>query len=196
VSQRGRGQVILLSLASPFSNSQIDRDDNAQLLSNIIAWSRAANGRVIFDDAHQADTAFYDARAFFADPRLHRTLWWLLLLWLAFVLGPLPLRSAFSPWKPIDETALIDASGRFYSASVTPLDAAQRLFENFFNRLRRGLNLPESGEPLWEWLASQSRVSRDERSQLQSLYAQVRAGERVKLPTLHNLLIDLQGRLT
>jgi hypothetical protein len=193
--QRGRGQIIVCSMASPFSNSQIDQNDNARLLSNILAWSRGENGRVIFDDAHQGLTAFYDAHAFFADPRLHRTLWWLVLLWLVFVLGPLPLRSAFTRWKPVDETVLIDASGRFYSVAVAPLDAAQRLFENFFNELRRKLNLPENGEPLWDWLKTRSRVTHDERSLLQRLFADVRAGERIDLRTLHNLLSDLQGKV-
>jgi hypothetical protein len=193
--RQGQGQVIVCALASPFTNREIARPDNAQLLSNIIGWSRAPQGRVMFDDAHQGLVDFYDPQAFFHDPRLHRTLWWIVLLWLAFVLGPLGLRSAFSAWRPVDETALIDASGRFYSAAVAPRAAARRLFENFFNELRRRLGLPASGEPLWDWIAAQAPISTRERSQLQAQYARVYAGERVELVRLHNLLCELRGKL-
>jgi hypothetical protein len=195
LSRRGAGQVILLTVASAFSNREIDQADNARLLANVIAWSRAPQGRVIFDDVHQGLTDYYDAHAFFADPRLHHTLWWLVLLWLAFVLGPLPLRSAFSAWRPVDETLLIDASGRFYSNAVSRVDAARRLLANFFNRLRRRLNLPENGAPLWEWLDSQAAVSSEQRALLQTLSAKVYAEQRVDLAKLQNLLTDIQGRL-
>jgi hypothetical protein len=191
----GQGQIIVCALASPFSNREIALANNARLLSNIIGWSRAPQGRVIFDDAHQGLVAFYDPQAFFKDPRLHRTLWWLVLLWLAFVLGPLHLRSAYSSWRPVDEAALIEASGRFYSAAVAPLDAAWRLLENFFNGLRRRLGLPANGEPLWEWLDARAGVSSRERTLLHSMFARVYAGERVDLTRLHNLLSELQGKV-
>jgi hypothetical protein len=193
LSRHGKGQIIVSTLVSPFTNSQIDKADNAQLLSNIIAWSRGLQGVVIFDDAHQGLVSYYDSKAFFSDPRLHRTLLWLLVLWLAFVLGPLPLRSAFSLWKPVDETMLVEASGRFYSAVVTPVDAAHRLFENFFNRLRRQLGLTENGAPLWDWLGAQSALTGDQRASLQRQFAQVHAGERVDLTKLQNLLSEIQG---
>jgi hypothetical protein len=195
ISSLGKGQVITLSVASSFANREIDHEDNARLLANILAWSRGSQGRVIFDDAHQGLSDFYDARAFFADPRLHRTLWWIVLLWLAFVVGPLPLRSAFSPWRPVDETALIDAGGRFYSNAVSRADAGRRLFENFFNRLRRRLSLPQNGEPLWEWLGSQGVIASEQRNELQTLYARMSARQRLDLTRLQNLLTDLQGKL-
>jgi len=195
LARRGRGQIIVLTLASPFSNREIDAADNARLLSNIIAWSRSEQGLVVFDDEHQGLTAYYDSRAFFADPRLHHTLLWIVLLWLIFVLGPLPLRNAHSPWKPVDDTALIEASGRFYSAAVSPLEAAHRLFENFFDGLRRRLNLPETGAPLWDWLRSQSAIRDDERTQLHHLYAKIHASERIELKSLQNLLSNLEGKL-
>ena len=195
LNRRAQGQILVSTLASPFSNGEIDAADNAQLISNIIAWSRSASGSVIFDDAHQGLTAYYDPRAFFADPRLHRTLLWIVLLWLVFVLGPLPLRSVQSLWNPVSDTALIEASGRFYSAAVPAIEAAHRLFENFFNALRRRLNLPENGAPLWDWLATQSRIRDDERALLQNLYSKVYASERIELTKLQQLLSNLQGKL-
>jgi len=195
VSPHGHGQLIVLSVASAFANHEIDHADNARLLANIIGWSRAPRGQVVFDDAHQGLSDEYDAHAFFADPRLHHTLWWIVLLWLAFVLGPLPLRSTFSPWCPVDETVLLDASGRFYSNAVTREDAARRLFENFFNGLRRRLSLTENGQPLWAWLVTQAAVPNAQRALLQGLYARMCAEQRVDLTQLQNLLTDLQGKL-
>jgi hypothetical protein len=194
--RQGEGQVLVLAVASPFANREIALSNNARLLSNIIGWSRAPQGKVLFDDAHQGLVDFYDPRAFFHDPRLHRTLAWSVLLWLAFVLGPLRLASAYSPWQPVDESALIDASGRFFSVAVAPHEAARRLFENFFDELRRRLGLPENGEPLWGWLDTQAGFSSRERTLLQSMFARVYASERVDLTRLHNLLCELRGKLS
>ena len=108
---------------------------------------------------------------------------------------PVRLGSAYSPWRPVDESALIEASGRFFASAVAPLDVARRLFENFFDGLRRRLALPENGEPLWDWLDAQAGVSSRERRQLQNLFARVYAGERVDLTRLHNLLSALQGKI-
>src|SRR5579863_2212157 len=80
LSQRGAGQMILSAVASPFSNAAIGMTDNAQLLANILAWSLGPAGTVIFDDVHQGLTEYYDGKAFFADPRLHHTFEWVLLL--------------------------------------------------------------------------------------------------------------------
>jgi hypothetical protein len=195
LTRHGEGQIIVLAVASAFANRQIALANNARLLSNIISWSRAPDGRVLFDDAHQGLVDFYDPHAFYQDPRLHRTLLWSVLLWLAFVLGPVRLAPAYSPWRPVDESALIDASGRFFSVAVTPLEAARRLFENFFDQLRRRLALPENGEPLWDWLDAQAGFSERDRRLLRDFYTRVYAGERVDLTRLHNLLSELRGRL-
>ncbi|HEY1724238.1 MAG TPA: DUF4350 domain-containing protein [Steroidobacteraceae bacterium] len=193
--RQGQGQVIVCALATPSSNREIALSQNARLLSNIIAFARSAHGSVVFDDAHQGLVDYYDPNAFYGDPRLHHTLWWIVLLWLAFVLGPLRPVTTYSPWQPVDETALISASGRFFSGVVTRPEAARRLLANFFDGLRRRLHMSENGEPLWDWLEAQAAVSLPERRRLQDLYARSRADERVDLTQLHNLLSELQGKL-
>jgi hypothetical protein len=192
---QGRGQIILCAFATPFSNRELDQADNARLLSNIIAWSRSASGRVIFDDAHQGLVDFYNPARLFADPRLHRTLAWMVLLWLVFVLGPQRLRAAPDGWHSVDETALIEASGRFFSVAVEPSDARRELFANFFNQLRHRLGLPQDGEPVWEWLERCAAMTAEQRLALHALYARVCARERVNLKRLHNFLSTLQGQL-
>jgi hypothetical protein len=193
---QGHGQIIVCAFATPFSNRELDQADNARLLSNIIAWSRSPSGRVIFDDAHQGLVDMYDPARFFADPRLHRTLAWIVLLWLVFVLGPQRLRAAPEAWRGVDETALIEASGRFFSAAVDPGDARRELFANFFNALRHRLGLPQDGEPVWEWLDAQAAMTAEQRLELHELYARMCAQQRVNLKRLHNFLSTLQGQLT
>ncbi len=191
----GGGQLIVCAFASLLSNRALGHADNARLLANIVAWTRSGAGRVIFDDAHQGLVRFYDPARFFADPRLHHTLLWLLLLWLLFVLGPLRLRAAADGWQRIDETVLLEASGRFYTRSVDPLDAQRVLLANFFDALRRAQGLPQTGEPIWEWLDAQAALTPAQRAELQQCYARTCAGERVPLPRLHNLLSRLQEQL-
>lgn len=200
LERRGAGQVVLCAVASLFSNTGVLRGDNARLLANVIAWSRGPDGAVVFDDAHQGLTALYDAKAFFADPRLHATLGWIILLWLAFVLGSQPLRPARRERQRLDESAYVEASARYLAAVVRPADAAQRLIEKFLDGLRTRSLLeaaaPDSGSTtVWRWLERQATVSAAERRELQASYAKACAGERVDLTRLQNLLARLRRNL-
>jgi hypothetical protein len=192
---RGAGQIVVSALAAPFSNAQITRADNARLLANLIAWSRRSTGRVLFDDAHQGLVSFYDPHAFFADARLHRSMGWILLLWMVWVLGALPLRVAQPLWAPLDETALIDASGRFFGRHVGPAAAARALLEHFFNELHRRLRQAEDGTPAWEWLALQPRVSAEQLTGLQRCWQCALAEQKVDLTRLQNLLAQVRGSI-
>jgi Domain of unknown function (DUF4350) len=201
LEREGAGQIILSAVASPFSNAGVLHGDNAPLLANIIAWSRGPGGAVVFDDAHQGLTAYYDAKAFFADPRLHATLGWIVLLWLVFVLGPQPLRVRRHEWQPLDETVYVEASARYLAAVVRPGDAAQRLIEDFLDWLRGRLRLEpgDSGHvagAIWQWLGTQATVSAADRRELQACYASACAGEQVNLTRLQNLLAQLRETLS
>jgi hypothetical protein len=193
---RGQGQIVVCALAAPFDNAHIAQADNAQLLANIIAWSRTPRGAVLFDDGHQGLVSFYDPQAFFADPRLHRSLGWIGLLWLVWVLGAQPLRATQSQWAPLDEAALIDASGRFFSRHVAAAPAARELLENFFNELHRRLRQAEDGTPPWEWLAVQPRVTSVQLERLRRSWQRAAANENVDLARLQNLLVEVRGRFT
>jgi hypothetical protein len=193
--RQGRGQVITFAVASIFSNELIGTDDNARLLSNMIAWSLGSGGAVIFDDAHQGLVSYYDARAFFADPHLHRTLAWIVLLWFVFVLGVQRLASRPREWNPADVTSFIAMSGEFFASTVTPTEAAARLCTNFFNSLRRRLHLREDGAPLWEWLSAQAGIRMGDLAELRTLHERIQAGRRVDLIRLQNILSQMQGTL-
>jgi hypothetical protein len=195
VKRQGQGQVVTLALGGLFSNRDIGAVDNAKFLSNLVAWSLRDGGVVLFDDAHQGSVGYYDAKAFYADPRLHRTLAWLVLLWLIFVLGVQRLRAHVNNWRPADVTAFVSTSGDFFASALTPAAAANRLLANFFNSIRRRLGAAEDGVPLWEWLASQATVPLRDVTELRELHHQVQDGRRFDLTRLQNLLSSLQGKI-
>jgi hypothetical protein len=156
----------------------------------------APDGVFIFDDAHQGLVNFYDPERFFADPRLHRTLLWILLLWLVFVLGSQRLRGAAVRAEPIDDVAMLRVSAGFFANTIRPAAVARRLFEHFFNSLRRRLCLPENGSPVWEWIAGQARVPRSELDGLRRSYERSQANHSVNLVELQAQLAQLAGHLT
>jgi hypothetical protein len=195
IKRQGRGQVILLGVAGLFSNRDLGSADNAKLLANIVGWSLEPGGAVIFDDAHQGAVDYYDAEAFYKDPRLHRTLWWLVFLWFAFVLGMQRFRGHPAASQAADITALVGSSGDFLASSVTPPTAGARLLSNFFNSIHRRLGTREDGSPVWDWLSSQATVTRDEIRELQELQTRIQSGRRFNLPRLQNLLTQLQGKM-
>ncbi len=191
--RQGKGQVITFAAASVFSNAVIGEQDNAHLFSNLMAWSRGRSGTVIFDDAHQGAVSYYDAKAFFKDPRLHRTVAWIVLLWFVFVLGMQRLRSRTVDWSPIDITAFVGSSGEFFAATLTSATAGARLLANFFNSIRSRLGLARDGTPEWEWLSAQAGVTARDLAALQRFHERAQSGRSVDLVRLQNLLVQLQG---
>lgn len=191
----GAGRVIVSTFASPFTNQQLDEADNARWLTNIIGSSLAGTGRVIFDDSHQGLADYYDPKAFFADRRLHATLWWIVLLWLVFAVGSQRLRPAPASVPALDDTAMLRVSARFFSNMIAPAAAGRRLIEHFFNRLRRRLDLREDGQPVWAWLEAQARLPRGDIEQLRQLYTLAQSNGRISLISLQFLLSRLDGNL-
>jgi hypothetical protein len=193
--RHGKGQVIVSAYGSIFTNKLLGKTDNGRLLANIVKWSRQPGGAVIVDDAHQGLVAFYDAQAFFSDPRLHRSLWWLVGLWLAFVLGPQRLRSAASGWNPVDVTSFVRASGGFMARVLRPSVVGQQLFANFFNDVRRRVGLPIDGAPVWDWMNANRALPGPQMDKLRELHDKVMHGRRVDLPVLQTLLVQARGAL-
>ena len=181
VKSSGNGAIIVSAYASLFSNQVIGKADNSRLLSNIVAWSLQPGGRVIFDDAHQGAMDEYDAAKFMADPRLHRTLLWLLVLWLAWVVASQPLRASAPRVATLDENAMLRVTANFFAGVLRPVTSAQWLLDEFFDRLRRRHGLANSGGPPWDWLASHAGVPRGQLEELRDLYARTQSGQRVSL---------------
>ncbi len=190
----GHGAVIVSAYASLFSNDAIGKADNALLLSNIIAWSLKPGGRVIIDDAHQGALDEYDTAKFFADPRLHRTLLWLVALWLAWVLATQPLRAAAPNTASLDESAMLRVTAGFFASVLRPVASAQWLLDEFFDRLRRRHGLLHSAAPPWDWLASHAGVRSAALQELRDLYVRTQAGHRVSLVHLQRIISQISGQ--
>jgi hypothetical protein len=191
----GQGQILVLGFASPLSNALIGQQDNARLFANIVAWSVAPHGVVLFDDAHQGLVDYYDARAFFGDPRVHRSLLWLCALWLLFVLGWQRLRPQVDAWSPMDVTTFIKVTGGFIAGKVQVNAVGQRLLRNFFNRIRQRLALPQNGEPVWEWLSAQASIPAHDLQELRHLHELAQSRQRVDLIRIQNSLTRMAGNL-
>jgi len=193
LARAGRGQIIISAFGSVFTNKLLGKDDNAELLANIVQWSLAAPGRVIIDDAHQGSVAFYDPQAFFGDARLHRTLWVLLALWLVFVLGPQRLRVAASGSRPADLTAFVRATGGFMARVLEPASAARQMFSLFFTEVHRRTGLSVQDTPPWDWLTAHAGIDPADLARLRQLHADAEQNRRVNLQQLHNLLARARG---
>lgn len=190
----GQGAIMVSAYASLFSNDVIGKADNARLFSNIVAWSVRAGGHVIFDDGHQGALDEYDAAQFFADPRLHFTLLWLVALWLAWVLASQPLRASATHAANLDEGAMLRVTARFFAGVVRPAAGAQWLLDEFFGRLRQRHGLTPSSSPPWDWLGAQAGVGSGPLAELRDLYARTQAGDSVDLVRLQRLLSQISGR--
>ncbi|HMN46417.1 MAG TPA: DUF4350 domain-containing protein [Povalibacter sp.] len=191
----GNGQILVSAYGSVFVNKLLGEQDNARLLANIVRGSLGPQGRVVIDDAHQGLVAFYDPEKFYGDRRLHASLWWLLGLWLVFVLGSQRLRALDSRWQPIDITNFVRASGGFLARVLKPATAAQQLFTNFFNDLRRQTGQPANGAPLWDWMATRASLAASDLQQLRDLHERTQRGRRIDLPKLQNLLVHVRQQL-
>ncbi len=196
VKTSGKGAIVVSAYASLFTNDVIGKSDNARLLANIITWSLQPGGRVIFDDAHQGAVDEYDAAKFFADPRLHDSLWWMLGLWLAWVMVAQPLRASRANAGSLDESAMLRVTARFFASVLRPVASAQWLFDEFFDRLRHRHGLLQTTAPPWDWLASHAGVRSAALAELRDCYARTQAGQRVSLTRLQRILSQISGQTT
>ncbi|HEV2701892.1 MAG TPA: DUF4350 domain-containing protein [Steroidobacteraceae bacterium] len=196
LKSNGHGAIILSAYASLFSNNVIGKADNAQLLANITAWSLQPGGRIIIDDAHQGALDEYDAAKFYADPRLHRTLLWLVALWLAWVLGAQALRAAAPNRSGLDESATLRMTARFFAGVLRPVASAQWLLDEFFERLRRRHGLLHGARPPWEWLQAHAGVVGTDLEELRDLYERTQSGHRVSLVRLQRTISQISGKIS
>jgi hypothetical protein len=192
---RGQGGILVSAYGSVFTNKMIAQADNAKLLANAVGHLLGPGGHVVFDDLHQGAASLYDEEAFFGDPRLHASFWWVIGLWLLWVLGSnrLPPPAAHPP--PVRERTFLAAAGNLFARAVDRRRAAQRMFANFFNDQRRAIGEPIDGQPLWEWLRGFGAVPRADVDRLEQLHADLAAGRRVDLVELHNRLLQLRKQL-
>lgn len=196
----GAGHIIVSAGGSLFTNRALGSADNARLFANIVRERVAASGTVLFDDLRQGLSASYNPARFYRDPRLYKTLFILLGLWLAWVVGSTRLRAPVLAEHDPSEADLVRRAGGLIARTVAPHHAARRLFDGFFAGVARGVRgatgslQPERGE-LWQWLERHAAVRPQELDQLKTWYADAHAERKVPLVPLQNLLDTLGKRL-
>ncbi|MGQ0618705.1 MAG: DUF4350 domain-containing protein [Panacagrimonas sp.] len=196
VLRLGGGRVWASDYSELFVNDNLDRADNARLLANLVIHALGPGGAVIFDDMHQGDSVLYDPAAFFADPRLHGTLAFLLLIWLLWLLadgGRFSLAPAIAA-RPsgID---FVRAQAPFLARHLRRGEAAREVLRVFHDAVRKTLAQPRNGEPSWILLQSHARITPAHLLELRRLADQVDARRRVDLAALHNLTLTTQREL-
>ena len=195
----GKGRILLSASGSLFTNRALANDDNARLFANIVSASVSGDGAVLFDDLRQGLSASYDPARFYNDPRLYRTIFIALALWLVWVLGSTRLRAPAIEAHDPSEVELVRRAGGLVARTVAPFHTALRLFDHFFARVARaargagGADL-ERGE-LWHWLERHAAILPQELDQLKTWYADAHAERNPPLAPLQNLLDTLEKRL-
>jgi hypothetical protein len=193
----GDGRVIVSGLGSLFTNRALGLADNARLLANIVGTTVGPRGAVLFDDLHQGLGAAYDPAKFYSDRRLYETIGILAVLWLCWVLGSTRLQLPALRGLAPREAELVRATGAFLARVVTPAAGALGLFEHFFRRVRERVPLGQGlSSPPWGFLEDHSGVTPTELHQLRGWYADARAGRRVPLDRLHNLMQKIHRHIT
>jgi hypothetical protein len=157
------------------------------------------DGVVLFDDLRQGLSASYDPARFYDDPRLYKTLFILLGLWLVWVLGSTRLRTPPIVTHDPSEAELVQRAGGLIARTVSPSRAALRLFDLFFARVARaarraGGKVPDRSDQ-WQWLERHGAILPQELDQMKAWYADAHAARTLPLIALQNLLDHLESRL-
>jgi hypothetical protein len=145
-------------------------------------------------------SASYDPVRFYRDPRLYKTIFILLGLWLLWVVGSTRLRAPAITQHDPSEAELVRRAGGLIARTVAPHHTARRQFDHFFTGVSRsvrgatGKMTAERGE-LWQWLERHAAIKPQELDQLKTWYADAHAERKVPLVPLQNLLDELGRRI-
>jgi hypothetical protein len=195
----GEGRVLLSAGGSLFTNRALGNADNSRLFANIVGARMSPDGVVLFDDLRQGLSASYDPARFYDDPRLYKTMFIVLGLWLVWVLGSTKLRAPAVVAHDPSEVELVQRAGGLIARTVAPSRTALRLFDLFFAGVARaarrtGGAAPERGDQ-WLWLERHGAVLPQELDQLKTWYADAHSARKLPLVSLQNLLDTLEKRL-
>ena len=124
---------------------------------------------VLFDDLRQGLAASYDPARFYSDPRLYKTMFIALALWLAWVLGGTRLRAPAIERHDPSEAALVRQAGGLIARTVAPWQQALAAVRSFLCRCgargaRRECLAPsgQSVDELWHgWSATRPYCRRN-----------------------------------
>lgn len=176
-----------------FGNQSLAYADNARLFSNILNLSLKNDGSVIFDDMHQGLTNLYDPESFFKDSRFHKTILFMLMLWLLYIIGHTNRFGPATTPKIINNSiAFVTAMGELFARNITVNDVAKRHLEHFNNEYRAKRGMPANGEPVWEYLQSNPAIDKTILKEMQTSFADMDAGKKTDLIIIFNQIQKLR----
>lgn len=192
----GEGNLLVSRYADLFSNTWLAQGDHARLFADLLQQHRSNDGYVVFDDMHQGLTDLYDPDAFYSDPRLHNTLWFLFAIWLLYLIGRSNRLAPPPTTTPQKHAAdFIRAVGGLFARRLSNATTALGLLEAFFNEVRQQYAMPMNNQPVWALLNEAPRVNNEAVTQLQTAYNQAQQNKKQNLVTLHNQLRDIRKSL-
>jgi len=192
----GSGTAIISRYADLFSNNWLDEGDHARLFDSLLQQHLGENGYVVFDDMHQGLTELYDPEAFYDDPRLHNTLWFLFGFWLLYLIGRSNrLAPPLTLLRKAHAADFIRAMGGLFARRLSNPATALGLIRSFFNEIRQQYNLPMNSEPVWELLEAAPRIQQTQLVVLQNSYLAAQQNKKQNLVKLHNQLRETRKSL-
>lgn len=191
-----RSRIWISRFGYLFSNAQLGEADNARLIANIVSASLGKNGKVIFDDMYQGQTELYDEKAFYADSRLHNTLWFIFAFWVLYVVGHsnriAPMQASRKPARVAD---FVEAMANLFARRLTPVASARLLFSHFFDWVRLRYGLPTNGKPVWQLLETTERLDQQDIAELKKNYTDIENNRKVSLTRLVNRMQKIRSAL-
>jgi hypothetical protein len=186
--EAGSGQVFLSLAPDLFNNETLNKADNAHFFANILSQSLDENGQVIFDDYHFGLSDLYDPEQFFADSRLHKTLGFIALLWLFYVLGySNRLAPAHATGKKTSTLDFVGAMAGFFSHRLDNKTLAQALTERLILDIRQHRHLSNDQEA-WQWLYQHPNIQDAQLTLLQKAQKK----QRTALQGLTNTITEIR----
>ena len=164
----GAGQIVLTLTPDIFSNARLNHANNAQFFINLINQSLSEHGRLLFDDYHFGLSDLYDPERFFQDRRLHKTLAFLVLFWLFYVIGyserlaPIRVRA-----KKISACDSVDVMAVFFARRLNKRLLGDELVKHLLEEIARSRRLRDEDE-VWQWLERHSRIEKQQLELLKS----------------------------
>jgi len=192
----GDGRIILSAYGSLLANRAVGLGDNRRFVQNLLRYHLAPGGRVIFDDMHQGLSSLYDPEAFFSDPRLHNTLYFIIGFWLLYLVGATNRLGEPRPGRrEIGEADFVRTTGQFLARRVKPCEVGERMFAILFDDIRQQRKLPESGETVWNQLHKSPLLRKEIVDALQFQYQTLQSGRKVDLRRLQNQINQVRKAL-
>lgn len=185
-----QGSIVISGSASLFSNRQINEEDNAQLIANLIALHLGEGRSFIIDDYHHGISEIYDPDAFFADARLHSTLLLTLAFWLIYMLGSTGRLGQYTTSAPpLQQSSLVGALAGFLQRKLSAVDAGKLMIESW---LRQTAGVEASIPELWRRLQTMPLIDAEHLSQLETHYTSLLSGQSPPLKEINNLINQLE----